>query len=130
MKPKTLPGFDRVWKQLAQQGWCDAIGSLEYQRVLAKWNRDGRPGIMKNFIMQNANSRPLPNEEGESPLPRKRGSARMRQYGYLRVEIWLNEKERQAFVEKFPGESIAAKIRELLCFELRIPFRRRQRPPA
>ena len=48
--------FNIIWMRLADRGYCDSIGGMEYSRVLAEWRRDGRPMTnLKKFIKSQCN---------------------------------------------------------------------------
>lgn len=51
--------FVAAYSQLSRRGACDMVGSAEYQRVLAEWERAGRPVDVVTFIVLAAN-RPAP----------------------------------------------------------------------
>jgi hypothetical protein len=46
--------FDHVWERLARQGFCDARGSCEYERIWDEFNREFH-AIISNFIFDGAN---------------------------------------------------------------------------
>lgn len=51
--------FTAAYSQLSRRGACDLVGSREYQRVLAGWERDGRPVDVVTYIVLRVN-RPAP----------------------------------------------------------------------
>lgn len=48
--------FDRLWRELAEIGRCDSLGSMEYRRVFAEWIDAGRPEPIVPFIVTRANA--------------------------------------------------------------------------
>lgn len=56
-----------------------------------------------------------------------RGSKRMQEFGYHAVTLWLDAGEWAALdnLRREKKSPRATLIRELLCFELKIPFNRR-----
>jgi hypothetical protein len=42
--------WDLVWAKLAHDGAVDSVGSAEYRRTTAAWQRTGCPGDMTGFI--------------------------------------------------------------------------------
>jgi hypothetical protein len=58
---------------------------------------------------------------------RKRGSARMRQFGYKLVQVWIDAKEETAvkLLAREEGLPVAQLVRKLLCRAAEIEFHRR-----
>lgn len=50
--------FDVTWAALADAGWCDDIGGMEYQRVLKEWLSLAVPPDVTEFIKRRANIGP------------------------------------------------------------------------
>lgn len=50
--------FDEMWEVLAKGGYCDAVGSKEYERVKAAWEKFGYFNHLWQFIIACANVRP------------------------------------------------------------------------
>lgn len=49
--------FDYAWESLAEGGYCDARGGLEYQRVMKHWFALQMPYPCTDFILRHANSK-------------------------------------------------------------------------
>jgi hypothetical protein len=47
--------FNGSWKLLAELGRCDAMGSMEYERVIGEWIAADRPGHVATFITRRVN---------------------------------------------------------------------------
>ena len=50
--------FWREYERLSERGNCDMPGEMEYDRVLAAWQKAGRPVYIEEFIRAGANHRP------------------------------------------------------------------------
>lgn len=50
--------FASTWYALSAVGACDAIGGMEYQRVLREWEQAGFPVDLEEFIRRRANIGP------------------------------------------------------------------------
>ena len=58
MSDTSLEVFLFTWDLLADDGWCDELGSAECSRVVTEWSFAGRPLDCVSFILGHAN-RPL-----------------------------------------------------------------------
>lgn len=58
--------FDRAWDELASKSRCDARGSAEYKRVLAKWKSSGFRLALCMFILTEANREPPPRPQDDA----------------------------------------------------------------
>lgn len=47
--------FDQIWTLCGENGWCDAIGGMEYRRVRQEWQESGYPLDIVGFIRRRAN---------------------------------------------------------------------------
>ena len=47
--------FRTVWQELAKLSLCDAVGSVEYDRVSADWIAEGSPLEIATYIRAHAN---------------------------------------------------------------------------
>jgi|HubBroStandDraft_3_1064219.scaffolds.fasta_scaffold01389_5 hypothetical protein len=56
----SMEDFRRVWRNLADEGQCDAIYSSEYRRIVREWYEAGRPAGLRSFIAVRASSPPPP----------------------------------------------------------------------
>lgn len=55
--------FRRVYHYMSKLGKCDAVGGVEYRRVLSEWKHAGRPVGISAFILKAANRPPSPQGE-------------------------------------------------------------------
>lgn len=53
---------------------------------------------------------------------RGRGASRMRQLGYVLVQVWLDQEELRAIKARHPRARLAALLRKLACENVGLPF--------
>lgn len=58
MKPLELKSFHVCWERLAEDGFCDAVGSMEWKRVIQEWVEARCPAEIEDCIRESANRPP------------------------------------------------------------------------
>ena len=64
-----MDDFDVCWDVLAEQGMCDARGSMEYQRIRDRWDYRDQMLTAMLYILTKANERPPPIRDATTDKP-------------------------------------------------------------